>query len=181
MSSGLRPLVPLFCRSSTVRSITCAALGLDDSDFAVVKMRLAGKLVVRAHHLTPVGCGSFRRGCHRGPHPQGLGAEVAKRLRASLLATIIGAVSYCAAMTEAPCVHTLMDLRMGRGPALAPLLTGRGISRPNWLAVARTRRQHGRLHSTIAATGAEIMTALPGGAGVSATGSAPAAGSISTS
>lgn len=58
-------------------------------------------------------------------------------LGASFLATLIGAVSYFATMTEAPFVDTLMKLGMGKGPALALLLTGPGISLPNWLAVAR--------------------------------------------
>jgi len=56
---------------------------------------------------------------------------------ASFLATLIGAVSYFATMTEAPFVDTLMKLGMGKGPALALLLTGPGISLPNWLAIAR--------------------------------------------
>ncbi len=60
-----------------------------------------------------------------------------KSLSASFLATLIGAVSYFATMTEAPFVDTLMKLGMGKGPALALLLTGPGISLPNWLAVAR--------------------------------------------
>ncbi len=58
-------------------------------------------------------------------------------LRQSFLATLIGAISYFATMTEAPFVHTLMGLGMGKGPALALLLTGPGISLPNWLAIAR--------------------------------------------
>jgi uncharacterized membrane protein YraQ (UPF0718 family) len=56
---------------------------------------------------------------------------------ASFLATIIGSVSYFATMTEAPFVDTLMKLGMGPGPALALLLTGPGLSLPNWLAIAR--------------------------------------------
>lgn len=58
-------------------------------------------------------------------------------LRQSFLATMIGAVSYFATMTEAPFVDTLMGLGMGKGPALALLLTGPGISLPNWLAIGR--------------------------------------------
>ena len=58
-------------------------------------------------------------------------------LRQSFLATMIGAVTYFATMTEAPFVDTLMSLGMGKGPALALLLTGPGISLPNWLAIAR--------------------------------------------
>jgi len=56
---------------------------------------------------------------------------------ASFLATFIGAVSYFATMTEAPFVDTLMKLGMGKGPALALLLTGPGLSLPNWIAIAR--------------------------------------------
>jgi len=56
---------------------------------------------------------------------------------ACFLATMLGAVSYFATMTEAPFVDKLMDLGMGKGPALALLLTGPGLSLPNWLAIAR--------------------------------------------
>lgn len=58
-------------------------------------------------------------------------------LRSSFLATLIGALSYFATLTEAPFVSTLMKLGMGKGPALALLLTGPGLSLPNWLAIAR--------------------------------------------
>ncbi len=58
-------------------------------------------------------------------------------IRQSFLATLIGAMSYFATMTEAPFVDTLMNLGMGKGPALALLLTGPGLSLPNWLAIAR--------------------------------------------
>jgi hypothetical protein len=58
-------------------------------------------------------------------------------LAASFLATMIGSVSYFATMTEAPFVDTLMKMGMGKGPALALLLTGPGLSLPNWLAIGR--------------------------------------------
>ncbi len=58
-------------------------------------------------------------------------------LRQSFLATLIGATTYFATMTEAPFVDTLMGLGMGKGPALALLLTGPGLSLPNWMAIAR--------------------------------------------
>jgi uncharacterized membrane protein YraQ (UPF0718 family) len=58
-------------------------------------------------------------------------------ITASFLATLIGAVSYFATMTEAPFVDTLMKLGMGKGPALTLLLTGPGLSLPNWIAIAR--------------------------------------------
>lgn len=56
---------------------------------------------------------------------------------ASFFATLIGAISYFATMTEAPFVDTLMKLGMGKGPALTLLLTGPGLSLPNWIAIAR--------------------------------------------
>jgi len=56
---------------------------------------------------------------------------------ASFLATMIGAISYFATMTEAPFVKELLKKGMGEGPALALLLTGPGLSLPNWLAIAR--------------------------------------------
>ncbi|MBN2255511.1 MAG: permease [Deltaproteobacteria bacterium] len=58
-------------------------------------------------------------------------------ISASFFATLIGAVSYFATMTEAPFVDTLMKMGMGKGPALTLLLTGPGLSLPNWIAVAR--------------------------------------------
>ena len=59
------------------------------------------------------------------------------KISASFFATIIGAISYFATMTEAPFVDTLQKLGMGNGPALTLLLTGPGISLPNWIAIAR--------------------------------------------
>ncbi|MCX5828142.1 MAG: permease [Deltaproteobacteria bacterium] len=58
-------------------------------------------------------------------------------LMASFLATMIGSISYFATMTEAPFVDTLMKLGMGKGPALTLLLTGPGLSLPNWIAIGR--------------------------------------------
>lgn len=58
-------------------------------------------------------------------------------LTASFLATGLGSITYFATLTEAPFVDTLLKLGMGLGPALSLLLTGPGISLPNWLAVAK--------------------------------------------
>ncbi len=59
------------------------------------------------------------------------------RLMASFFATMLGSISYFATLTEAPFVHTLLNLGMGKGPALALLLTGPGLSLPSWLAIGR--------------------------------------------
>ncbi|MCM8771542.1 MAG: permease [Candidatus Omnitrophica bacterium] len=58
-------------------------------------------------------------------------------LKSSFFATLIGATTYFATLTEAPFVDTLMKLGMGKGPALALLLTGPGLSLPNWIAISR--------------------------------------------
>jgi len=55
----------------------------------------------------------------------------------SFLATIIGQTMYFATMTEAPFIHKMLDLGMGKGPALALLLTGPGMSLPNILAIIK--------------------------------------------
>lgn len=56
---------------------------------------------------------------------------------ASFLATVLGQIMYFATMTEAPFVDTLIKLGMGKGPALALLLTGPGMSLPNMLAITK--------------------------------------------
>ena len=58
-------------------------------------------------------------------------------LPATFLATLIGAVTYFATLTEAPFVHALMTLGMGPAPALGLLLAGPGLSAPNMIAIAR--------------------------------------------
>lgn len=60
-----------------------------------------------------------------------------KGILPSFFATLIGAISYFATMTEAPFVDTLMKLGMGKGPALALLLAGPGLSLPSMLAIIR--------------------------------------------
>ncbi len=56
---------------------------------------------------------------------------------ASFLATVIGQFMYMATLTEAPFVHKLLSLGMGKGPALALLLTGSGMSLPHNLAIIK--------------------------------------------
>ena len=53
----------------------------------------------------------------------------------TFIACIIGALSYFSTLTEAPFVNMLMNLGMGKAPALALLLTGPGMSLPNMLAI----------------------------------------------
>lgn len=55
----------------------------------------------------------------------------------TFLANFIGAVMYFSSMTESPFVKVMMDLGMGKAPALALLLTGPGMSLPSMLAIIR--------------------------------------------
>lgn len=55
----------------------------------------------------------------------------------TFFANFIGAIMYFSSMTESPFVKVMMDLGMGKAPALALLLTGPGMSLPSMLAIMR--------------------------------------------
>ncbi len=55
----------------------------------------------------------------------------------TFLANLFGAIMYFSSMTESPFVKMMMDLGMGKAPALALLLTGPGMSLPSMLAIIR--------------------------------------------
>jgi len=56
-------------------------------------------------------------------------------LSANFGSAIFGTLMYFATLTEVPIVRALMELGMGRGPALALLLTGPALSLPSLLAL----------------------------------------------
>ncbi len=56
-------------------------------------------------------------------------------LSANLVASVIGALMYFSTLTEVPIVKALLDMGMGKGPALALLLAGPSLSLPNMLVV----------------------------------------------
>ncbi len=58
-------------------------------------------------------------------------------LRAAFVASIFGALMYFSTLTEVPIIRALMDLGMGKGPALALLLAGPALSLPNMIVIAR--------------------------------------------
>jgi len=58
-------------------------------------------------------------------------------LRATFVASIFGALMYFSTLTEVPIIRALMDLGMGRGPALTLLLAGPALSLPNMIVIAR--------------------------------------------
>lgn len=58
-------------------------------------------------------------------------------IRSAFLATLSGQLMYFGTLTESPFIDTMLKLGMGKGPALAFLLTGPGMSLPNMLAIIR--------------------------------------------
>lgn len=58
-------------------------------------------------------------------------------LTSVFLASLAGALTYFATLTEAPFVDTFMSMGMAKGPALTILLTGPALSLPNWMAIAK--------------------------------------------
>jgi len=56
-------------------------------------------------------------------------------LRANLFASVSGALMYFATLTEVPILQGLIGSGMGRGPALALLLSGPALSLPNMLVI----------------------------------------------
>ncbi|MBZ0263075.1 permease [bacterium] len=55
----------------------------------------------------------------------------------NLLASVFGALMYFSTLTEVPIVRALMDLGMGKGPALTLLLAGPSLSLPNMIVIGR--------------------------------------------
>jgi len=58
-------------------------------------------------------------------------------LRPTFIASIFGALMYFSTLTEVPIIRALMDLGMGKGPALTLLLAGPALSLPNMIVIAR--------------------------------------------
>jgi uncharacterized protein len=56
-------------------------------------------------------------------------------LRANLFASVVGAFMYFATLTEVPILQGLIGAGMGKGPALALLLSGPALSLPNMLVI----------------------------------------------
>lgn len=57
-------------------------------------------------------------------------------LRATFIASVFGAFMYFSTLTEVPIIRALMDLGMGKGPALTLLLAGPALSLPNMIVIA---------------------------------------------
>jgi len=58
-------------------------------------------------------------------------------LRSNFLASISGALMYFSTLTEVPIIKALMDLGMGKGPALTLLLAGPSLSIPSMIVIGR--------------------------------------------
>lgn len=55
----------------------------------------------------------------------------------NLIAAILGSLMYFCTLTEVPIVKALMDLGMGKGPALTLLLAGPSLSIPNMIVIGK--------------------------------------------
>ena len=58
-------------------------------------------------------------------------------IRSNFLASIFGALMYLSTLTEVPIIKALMELGMGKGPALTLLLAGPSLSLPNIIVIGR--------------------------------------------
>lgn len=58
-------------------------------------------------------------------------------IRANFLASVFGALMYFSTLTEVPIIKALMELGMGKGPALTLLLAGPSLSLPNMIVIGR--------------------------------------------
>ncbi len=56
---------------------------------------------------------------------------------ASFIASVAAALMYFSTLTEVPIISALMELGMGRGPALAMLLAGPALSLPSMIVISR--------------------------------------------
>jgi len=56
--------------------------------------------------------------------------------RPTFIASVFGALMYFSTLTEVPIIRALVDLGMGKGPALALLLAGPALSLPNMIVIA---------------------------------------------
>lgn len=58
-------------------------------------------------------------------------------IRSNFLASIFGALMYFSTLTEVPIIKALMELGMGKGPALTLLLAGPSLSLPNMIVIGK--------------------------------------------
>lgn len=58
-------------------------------------------------------------------------------LTANTIASVFGALMYFSTLTEVPIVKALLDMGMGKGPALALLLAGPSLSLPSMIVIGR--------------------------------------------
>jgi uncharacterized protein len=58
-------------------------------------------------------------------------------IKSNLVASVMGSVMYFCTMTEVPLVKALLELGMGRGPALTLLLAGPSLSLPNMILIRK--------------------------------------------
>jgi uncharacterized membrane protein YraQ (UPF0718 family) len=67
--------------------------------------------------------------------PVNIHSSTAKSVMSHLFASVVGAFMYFATLTEVPILQGLIGSGMGKGPALALLLSGPALSLPNMLVI----------------------------------------------
>jgi hypothetical protein len=127
--------------AGTIGLSTLTATGRDDDgelrewfatswDFAkkILPLLLLGVLIAGA---------LLGRPDHEGLIPSGwiAGLVGGNSLSANLFASVVGAFMYFATLTEVPILQGLIGAGMGKGPALALLLSGPALSLPNMLVI----------------------------------------------
>lgn len=134
------PLLPFIAGAIGLSVLTSTAPTEDDSelsdwfsaswDFAkkILPLLLFGVLIAGA---------LLGRPGHEGLIPSGwiAGLVGGNSLQANLFASVIGAFMYFATLTEVPILQGLIGSGMGKGPALALLLSGPALSLPSMLVI----------------------------------------------
>ena len=134
------PLLPFIAGAIGLSVLTSTAPIEDDSelrdwfsaswDFAkkILPLLLFGVLIAGA---------LLGRPGHEGLIPSGwiAGLVGGNSLQANLFAAVVGAFMYFATLTEVPILQGLIGAGMGKGPALALLLSGPALSLPSMLVI----------------------------------------------
>ena len=134
------PLLPFIAGAIGLSVLTSTAPAEDDSelrdwfsaswDFAkkILPLLLFGVLIAGA---------LLGRPGHEGLIPSGwiAGLVGGNSLQANLFAAVVGAFMYFATLTEVPILQGLIGAGMGKGPALALLLSGPALSLPSMLVI----------------------------------------------
>ena len=133
--------LPLLVRLAAAIILLGAALAISRAKLGGerIRMWLLETLTLTRMVVPFVLMGSFLAGLIREfvPHRLVYGWASDNSLATCLFASVLGAFSYFATLTEVPIVESLIQLYMSKGAALALLLAGPAVSLPSMIAIAR--------------------------------------------